>query len=255
MQTTTWLGRAASLLLAPVTGGIAWLRAARMLHPVGVVVRAEVIPEPGLDPQLAAVADRLAGPALVRLSNAWWKHREWPDALGVAVRLRSSASPPSVRPEPGDQDLLFATIRRPFLLPIDPLRTDVHDFLANDFYGTSPFRVLGVGRARLRLRPVRSRDVLEGDRDARLARAIEAGDASFALEAKRFGRPWRRIVRIELGEEIDLDQEELRFSPFRDGRGITPVGFVHGLRAATYAASRAASRRARGRRARRAELG
>lgn len=246
MQSTTWLGRAASVFLAPITGGIAWVRSARMFHPTGVLVRAEVLREPELDPQLSAVADRLVGPALVRMSNAWWKHREWPDALGIAVRFRSSDAL-TVHPDPGDQDLLFATIRRPYLLPIDPLRTDVHDFFANEFFAVSPFRVLGFGRARLRLRPVRSRDVLEGDRDERLARAIELGDACFALEVKRFGRPWRRIVRLELREEIDLDQEALRFSPFRDGRGITPVGFVHGLRAATYAASRAASRRARAR--------
>ncbi|MEO8183439.1 MAG: hypothetical protein ABI895_31785 [Deltaproteobacteria bacterium] len=39
---------------------------------------------------------------------------------------------------------------------------------------------------------------------------------------------------------LDLDQEALRFDPFRAGRGVTPVGFVHALRRATYLASQRA---------------
>jgi hypothetical protein len=39
---------------------------------------------------------------------------------------------------------------------------------------------------------------------------------------------------------VELDQEALRFDPFRDGRGITPVGFVHSMRKLTYLASQRA---------------
>jgi hypothetical protein len=36
---------------------------------------------------------------------------------------------------------------------------------------------------------------------------------------------------------LDLDQEALRFDPFRAGRGIVPVGFVQWVRRLTYASS------------------
>jgi hypothetical protein len=37
-----------------------------------------------------------------------------------------------------------------------------------------------------------------------------------------------------------LDREALRFDPFRSGRGVRPVGFVHSMREGTYLASQAA---------------
>jgi hypothetical protein len=230
MSITTQLGRATSVLLSPVVGVVARARRARVLHPRGVVVRAHVVHDLS-DPVLGAVAERLLGPALVRLSSAWWKRREGPDALGVAIRFGER--------DLGEQDLLFATIRSPWTLPIDPLLTDAHDILANDYYAMSPFEVDGLGRVRLRLRPLRSRGGFAGPRDERLARAIAARDASFALEIKRrFGR-YRRVACIELREIVEVDQEALRFSPFRAGLGLRPTGFFHGLRAATYAASQA----------------
>jgi hypothetical protein len=51
---------------------------------------------------------------------------------------------------------------------------------------------------------------------------------------------WEPVARIVLLEPARLDQERLRFSPFRDGMGISPRGFVHGLRRATYLLSQIA---------------
>jgi hypothetical protein len=48
------------------------------------------------------------------------------------------------------------------------------------------------------------------------------------------------VARVVLLERAILDQERLRFSPFRDGKGISPVGFVSGLRRATYLLSQLA---------------
>ena len=89
-------------------------------------------PYPGL-------ARRLEGAALIRLSTAWWRGgKEWIDALGLAMRLGRE---PSVEAHEGDQDLLFATIRRPWTTLLAPLTTEQHDFLANDYYAVSPFDV------------------------------------------------------------------------------------------------------------------
>jgi hypothetical protein len=224
----------AGWLLAPVTGTLSLLRRARMFHPEGAVYQARVEPLPGPFPGLAK---RLEGPALARLSTAWWRGgKEWMDALGVAVRLGRD---PGVQPRPGDQDLLFATIRHPWTLMLAPLTTEQHDFLANDYYAVAPFDVSGVGRTKLRLVASRPRRLRATERDARLREAVERGEASFRLELRVEDR-WVQVARLVLLEPAVLDQETLRFSPFRDGKGLTPRGFVHGLRRATYLFSQAA---------------
>jgi hypothetical protein len=222
-------------LLAPVTGAISGIRRARMFHPDGVVYGARVEALAGTP--WGAVAARLAGPALVRLSTAWWRGgRELPDALGVAIRFRGTDEP-SAEPAPGDQDLLLATIRHPWTLPFAPLTTHVHDFLDNDYYGVSPFAVDGAGL--VYLRAVASRTNAGGDnRGERLARAVADGSAWLRLEARERGRTgWQPIAEIHLIAPVAIDQQALRFWPFRNARGLTPRGFVHALRRGTYLAS------------------
>jgi hypothetical protein len=73
-----------------------------MFHPDGAVYRARVEAVPG---PFSMLAQRLEGPALARLSTAWWRGgKEWLDALGIAVRLGRD---PGTEARPGDQDLLF----------------------------------------------------------------------------------------------------------------------------------------------------
>ena len=62
------------------------------------------------------------------------------------------------------------------------------------------------------------------------------------LEARahRLGTRYQRIAEIELVERVQIDEAQLRFDPFVAGRDFRPVGFVHGLRVASYAASRRA---------------
>ena len=231
-----WAGLFGGLLLAPLAGGAAALRRARTFHPEGALFRATVNPLVTTGPT-GELAARLSGDALVRLSTSMWTGgREWIDVLGCAVRFRSEHVP-SVVPAAGDQDLLCATIRTPLTTLLAPLRTHWHDFLRNDYYAVSPFFVEGLGRVKFRVttRPVR----LPGrDRGERLQQAVDAGLASLRLEIRSVrGGGWSPLCAIRLLERLELDQEALRFDPFRDGRGIRPVGFVQYLRPASYWAS------------------
>jgi hypothetical protein len=227
-------------VLSPVTAMISRLRHARIFHPDGIVLRAQV-DALGQGGPLGRLAERLAGPALVRLSSAWWKgDKEWPDDLGCAVRFRG-ATDISPEPAPGDQDLLFATIRTPFTTLPAVLTTNPHDFLANDYYAVSPFNVPELGSVKWRL--VSSGASPEaGSRRERLRRAVEEGRARLRLELRGPGafKAWTPVAELHLIEFVELDQAALRFSPFRVGRGIEPRGLVHAMRAWTYARSQAA---------------
>ncbi len=183
----------------------------------------------------------------MRFSTALWREgKEWPDALGCAIRFRSRDEA-SVDADPHDQDLLFATIRSPWTTPLGPVGTHVHDFLANTYFATAPFDVPGVGRAKWRL--VRERDAgartddrdRDADRGKRLVHAIHRGEATLHLEVRRtFHAGWSPVARVVLVGIADVDEDRLRFSPFRTGRGVRPRGFVHALRQGAYAASQAA---------------
>ncbi len=226
-------GGAAGLLLAPLFGLGSYLRQARFFHPSGVCYRAEVQPAAG---ELHALGERLGPAALVRLSGAWWRSREWPDVLGIALRFQQT---PGVAPRDGDQDLLLATIPLPVFTPLAPLWTNVHDFLDNTYYGVSPFAVTGIGSLRFRLRPAATSPT-GADRQSRIAAATAAGTAVLQLQAQRApGASWHPVADLRLVAELVVDQEALRFSPFRQGRGIAPRGFIHGLRRGVYPFSQA----------------
>lgn len=255
-------GAVGGVFLSPWTGAGSWLRHGRLFHPTGMVFAAEVS-EAGVDTAGQAIAERLAGPALVRLSSAWWKRGEWLDVLGCAVRFTRPPFQEAARS--GDQDLLFATTIRPWTLPFSALTTKNHDFLANDYYAVSPFEVDGLGSVEWRLRALwrtdephavmSARSIADaspllyerhGARRERLLNAVASGHAEFLLEYAPYRSPsrihdessFRPVVRVTLRQELPLDQQALRFDAFRDGRGLKPVGFIHGLRRATYASSR-----------------
>jgi hypothetical protein len=179
--------------------------------------------------------------------------------LGCAIRF--SQDPLDIRPKPEDQDLLLATIQRPWSMPFAPVTTRQHDFLANHYYGVSPFEVPPLGRIEWRLVPENldaERQLPKGPRRTgllpaaptraeRLAAALQQGAATLLLEWAPYSGPLRRpaaelfapLVRLKLTAQLELDQEALRFHPFRAGRGIEPVGFVHAMRRATYLSSQA----------------
>jgi hypothetical protein len=77
----------------------------------------------------------------------------------------------------------------------------------------------------------------------RLEAALHAGQARFTLEVfprrgEAAGR-WHPVAELRLVEQVTLNPATLRFWPYRDGRGLRPVGFVHSLRIPTYRQSQA----------------
>ncbi len=236
MNALETLGRALGVVLAPLTAAGSFVRKARLFHPDGVVYRAEITP---LGNRPSSAADRLAGPALVRLSSALWKGNKerWPDVLGVAIRFRGTADITPL-PGPGDQDLLLATMRSAWTLPLAPFTTNPHSFLSNDYHGALPFDVEGLGRAHLSL--LSPRLPLDGQpRAEALEAAVTQGVAVFELWARLSERGARiePLVAVRLIERVSIDQEALRFDPFREGRGLSPRGFFQNVRRGTYLAS------------------
>ena len=237
------LGRVSGWLSAPFWAAGSAIRHARVLHPVGQLVEATVEVVDDAPEDLAALAAALEGRALVRFSGALWKKAgtHLPDVLGCAVRIRDGAR--------DDQDLLFATIKRPWTLGFAPLTTDVDDYLANQYFAISPFDLAGVAkRFYLRLRPRRSGGGGE-TRAERLSHAVNDEDhpVVLAIEASYGPRgPWREVARLGLERVLDGDDPELRFNPFEDGRGIRPRGIIHALRRGAYHASQSARVRLKG---------
>jgi hypothetical protein len=221
--------------LAPLTAAVSAKRQARMFHPDGVVYRASV--SACVDARaLSSAATRLAGTALVRFSSALWREgHEWPDVLGAAIRFEGAA----------EQDLLLATIRFPWTMPFAPLATRFHSFAWNHYHAVSPFELDGVGPVKLRLRSPRIANDSGKPREQHLLTLASAGRARFVLECRLLAvaplaRRWEPLVNLELTRPAKVDQQALRFSPFRDGAGIHPTGFVHALRLGAYGASQSA---------------
>jgi hypothetical protein len=230
-------GKMSGALLAPVAGLGSLLRRARLFHPNGIVLEGHASPLGRHEHRELGL--RLTGPVLVRFSSAWWRQRERADILGCALRF-GTASAELSEPEPGDQDLLLATIRIPLTVLFAPFSTRVHDFLANNYFGVSPFRIRSLGRCRLRLVPLVGHTSIPR-RDDALRALLKSGPVRLQLEV-RLAKPATRYEPIALIEltRARSDDPDLYFDPFRCGRGIEPVGFVHHLRIATYAASRLA---------------
>jgi hypothetical protein len=228
------LGQLIGVALAPLMRVLARLRGARAFHPFGTIQHGGISPA-GVG-AARALGERLSGHALLRFSTAFWNNdREWPDGLGLAIRFRGARGD-SPLPRAGDQDLLFNTARSVAGLWLMPFITDVHDFLANDYYALGEFDIAGVGRSYLRV--VAARPPAVGDtRDARLFAAIREGQARLRIELMRAdGRAWEpcAVIQIRGPVMLPLDDEELRFSPFRTGRDIVPRGFLHATRRAVY---------------------
>jgi len=251
MSVRELVGFAAGVLLAPFAAMGSFVRRARLFHPEGVVYRAEVSPDTA-GGAARDLADRLVGPALVRLSGGLWKgQKEWPDLLGAAIRFRRDGAP-TAKPEPTDQDLLFATARSAWTLLLALFTTNTHSFLWDDYYAIGVFDTPELGHVQLRLVPLR---VPAGDKSrlASLEQAVAQGRAVLELQARPvlLGARYEPIARIRLIRRVDIDQEALRMSPFRAGRGLVPRGFLNAMRLAPYAAgqlARPARSRGRGRR-------
>jgi hypothetical protein len=236
------VGRAVGNLWAPRFRAIARRRHARALHAEGLCLQAEVEPV-RTDAPFSEVAASLAGPALVRLSTATWRGgREWPDILGASVRFRREARL-TEQAALEDQDVLFATVRHVWTLPPAVLSTHAHDWLANDYYSLAPFTVPRLGLSKLRLTSLRDGPRRHGSRVQRLRDAMSEGNAvlTFEVYPLEHGLPhtWTPLAELSLRAEVRLDPARLRFSPFHEGLGIIPRGFLNALRRPIYQQSQA----------------
>ena len=234
------LGRLSGWVVAPLFAVVSFARRARTFHPRGSTLHATVSRHPRAPAELHELADRLAGRALVRFSGALWKHAERvPDVLGCAIRFRRDFRDDAA-PASDDQDLLFATIRRPWSMTFAPLATHVRDYLQNDYFGVSPFDIGARRPVYFRLHPEAGAAPPEGTRAAKLANEVARhASLELACSPKPYG-PWQPIARLSLERPASIDGDQLHFSPFRTGRSVRPRGFIHAMRGRVYDASQAA---------------
>lgn len=231
------LGDVIGRLWSGPVAAISAARKARMFHPRGIALAARV-EGTGSGP-LAELGRRLAGPALARFSGALFKADvQRFEVLGLALRF-SDAPVVEATPRERDQDVLLATIVSPFSMPLSPFTTRSDDYLANHYWAVSPFEVGGPARVKLRVSPASPAPPrTAGTRDDKLVEALGAGRGVLVLEARRTLRiGWEAVARVHLEAVSTIDQEALRFDPFRSGRAIVPAGLVHHIRRDVYPAS------------------
>ena len=223
MQVRERIGGVIGKVLAPVVAAVSRFRRARTFHPRGLVFRGTS--EPIIGGAFANLGADLDGEVLARCSGALWKRpNERFDVLGVALRFPR-------------HDLLFATIKSPLTMAFSPFTTNAHDFLQNKFYAVAPFEVHHADRVELRLVPIEP-PAFEGSRDEKLLAAVAAGACVWHLEARKtLTRAWHAVARITFDAPADVDQEALHFDAFRTDGNLQPVGVVHAIRRAVYAAS------------------
>ncbi|MES2526213.1 MAG: hypothetical protein V4598_03975 [Bdellovibrionota bacterium] len=170
--------------------------------------------------------------AMIRFSGAWWKTREWPDVLGITIRL-SKRKINSTNAGPDDQDLLLASFRRPWEMFIAPFTTEHHDFQENSYYAISPFTINLGTIVDIMVEPT-SGSRTSGTREEKLTGNVLAGNVVLrVLMKERKKKGWRMIARIRVMEEMYLDQEALRFHPFQANE-LRPYGFLQYLRYGPY---------------------
>jgi hypothetical protein len=225
------LGAGLGLVIGLAVFAVALVRAARAVHADGVVCRAELIAR---DP----AAQRLAGPAVVRLSGAFeGQATTGSDVLGVYIRMPDDGGPRRA------QDLVLGSFESFRTAARDRAGTDVGDYLANHYSTVTPWWLTRHGPVILRLVPPPAAAPRErgSDRLARLDADLAAGRARFSLTVDTpTGRA--ELAELRLVERLPVDDRSLRASMFRQGRGLRPLGVRNGIRATAYPMSQLARR-------------
>src|SRR5262249_17756778 len=117
------IGSLVGLVIGLVIFPISWRRRARAVHAEGVVCRAEIVArEP--------VGQRLAWPAVVRLSGAFESQTGSSDVLGLDIRMQRIASTDA---RDGDQDLLLGSFESFRTAKRDRANTNTGDYVANRY--------------------------------------------------------------------------------------------------------------------------
>jgi hypothetical protein len=89
---------------------------------------------------------------------------------------------------------------------------------------------------RLRVVPLTQPRKSGADRYTKIQDAVDDGKVAFRLElAATSGSPrWSPLARIVLQSEVDAEDQDTQFWPFRAGQGIRPQGFVQFMRPLPY---------------------
>ena len=223
----TRIGRTAA---GAVFGTMARALGTRPLHPSGVAFAAELVVD---EPRLRGArlfARRGRRPAYVRFSRGFGLPEPLPELMSMAIKVPDAYGPGR------DQDLLMAAAgERPVLRHVFAFG-GAH--LDRSYSTVLPFRVgertmlLGaVPRAPAERRP--------GDLPE-LVEAARGGDLAFDLRVATPLGPWRTVARLEVGRQLDEDDEDaLAFNSDRTGGGIAPVGLINRVRGAAYDAAAA----------------
>ena len=193
------------------------------------------------NPKFADLAAGLSkGDTLMRLSAGISRMRRgiMPDVLGIALRFNTKASD-DFAVDDDTQDLLLVTSKSALTLPLAALRTNQRNFLANLYYGMGNYDLADQTGMRLRLTPLRQFGGSGGDRYETIREAVATDDIGFLLETASISNPhqWYPLVRIQLIDEVKLDDNAMSFWPFYTGQGIVPQGFIQYMRPVPYLSS------------------
>jgi|GEM_PF-2605085 len=184
----------------------------------GVVEQLGVVPPD----RWLALADRLRGPVLVKLSATHLG--AWALRLGLGMRIRHA---PLTTPEPlpGDQDLLFVSRRRHWV--------HASDYLGEVYLAPHAHEAERVGQVHLRLRTSRPTPLGRSRRE-RLETALQDDDATFLLEVRQLSSGLCvPLARVRLEALLPEEGRAVRLDAHRAaGRGLRPLGrwWERGLR-------------------------
>lgn len=227
------LGMLVGATIAPSFFSLAFARGGRVFHADGETFGGRFVAT-GDD----AFARRLEGRVLVRFSPGIARHlSEAPDVLGCAVRFRRQGELDDPTLQAGDQDLLTASVRSFRHLKAAKLSTNSHDYLDNVYWAVALFTVPGHGVGTLRWTGHTRPSDPDTSRSTRVNEAIASRDATLRLEFVSIAGETHPLGELRLEQRLEIDQGALRMSPFHEGRGLHPVGFINGIRRVAYWAS------------------
>lgn len=213
--------------VAGLAGIGATLRGARLFHPRGAVFHGTFTVLGG--EHGAPLLDRPAEhPALVRLSKAGSTPADWPDVLGLAIRVYCQAGP---------LDLALATTGG--AVGLRHLLVPRRDFAGAMFTSLLPYRV-GDEQRMIAATPTGARAGVGADLAA-LRAAVAERPLTFTVMLAEVRGPWRPVAELSVREPTDADPS---FDVDANTvEGIRPAGWLNALRGPAYRASQ------RGRRA------